>query len=58
MLNTASPSLNWQLYDYYLDPAGAYFGAKKANEPVSRRHFGCSALGTPPPATSRNQIPR
>jgi exo-1,4-beta-D-glucosaminidase len=34
MLNTAWPSLNWQLYDYYLDPAGAYFGAKKANEPV------------------------
>ena len=34
MLNTAWPSLNWHLYDYYLDPAGAYFGAKKANEPV------------------------
>jgi exo-1,4-beta-D-glucosaminidase len=34
MLNTAWPSLNWHLYDYYLDPAGAYFGAKKANQPV------------------------
>lgn len=34
MLNTAWPSLNWHLYDYYLDPAGAYFGAKKANEHV------------------------
>ncbi len=34
MLNTAWPSLNWHLYDHYLDPAGAYFGAKKANEPV------------------------
>jgi exo-1,4-beta-D-glucosaminidase len=34
MLNTAWPSLNWHLYDYYLDPAGAYFGAKKANAPV------------------------
>jgi exo-1,4-beta-D-glucosaminidase len=34
MLNTAWPSLNWHLYDYYLDPAGAYFGAKKANEPL------------------------
>jgi exo-1,4-beta-D-glucosaminidase len=32
MLNTAWPSLNWHLYDYFLDPAGAYFGAKKANE--------------------------
>ncbi|KAL4875243.1 glycoside hydrolase superfamily [Aspergillus karnatakaensis] len=28
MLNTAWPSLHWQLFDYYLRPAGAYFGAK------------------------------
>ncbi|WP_216095257.1 hypothetical protein, partial [Listeria monocytogenes] len=28
------PSLHWHLYDYYMNPAGAYFGAKKANEPV------------------------
>ncbi len=34
MLNGAWPSLHWNLYDYYLNPAGAYFGAKKANEPV------------------------
>jgi exo-1,4-beta-D-glucosaminidase len=34
MLNNAWPSLHWHLYDYYLNPAGAYFGAKKANEPV------------------------
>jgi len=34
MFNSAWPSLNWQLYDWYLDPAGAYFGAKKANEPL------------------------
>lgn len=34
MLNSAWPSLGWHLYDYYLDPAGAYFGAKKANEPL------------------------
>ncbi|MFC0549368.1 glycoside hydrolase family 2 protein [Planotetraspora thailandica] len=32
MLNNAWPSLNWHLYDYYLNPAGSYFGAKKANE--------------------------
>ena len=32
MLNNAWPSLHWHLYDYYLNPAGAYFGAKKANE--------------------------
>ncbi|MDO1528762.1 glycoside hydrolase family 2 TIM barrel-domain containing protein [Fulvimonas sp. R45] len=34
MLNNAWPSLHWHLYDYYLNPAGAYFGARKANEPV------------------------
>jgi exo-1,4-beta-D-glucosaminidase len=34
MLNSAWPSLNWQLWDHYLDPSGAYFGTKKANEPL------------------------
>ncbi len=34
MLNNAWPSLIWHLYDYYLMPAGGYFGAKKACEPV------------------------
>jgi exo-1,4-beta-D-glucosaminidase len=34
MLNNAWPSLHWHLYDYFLNPAGAYFGAKMANEPV------------------------
>lgn len=34
MLNNAWPSLHWHLFDYYLNPAGAYFGAKKANEPL------------------------
>ena len=34
MLNNAWPSLHWHLYDYYMNPAGAYFGAKKGNEPV------------------------
>ncbi len=32
MLNNAWPSLIWHLYDYYLQPAGGYFGAKKACE--------------------------
>jgi exo-1,4-beta-D-glucosaminidase len=32
MLNNAWPSLIWHLYDYYLVPAGGYFGAKKATE--------------------------
>jgi exo-1,4-beta-D-glucosaminidase len=34
MLNNAWPSLIWHLYDYYLTPAGGYFGTKKACEMV------------------------
>jgi len=34
MLNNAWPSLYWHLYDYYLQPAGGYFGTKKACEPL------------------------
>lgn len=34
MLNNSWPSLIWHLYDYYLVPAGGYFGTKKALEPV------------------------
>jgi len=34
MLNNAWPSMIWHLYDYYLRPAGSYFGAKKACEPL------------------------
>jgi exo-1,4-beta-D-glucosaminidase len=32
MLNNAWPSVIWHLYDYFLQPAGGYFGAKKALE--------------------------
>jgi exo-1,4-beta-D-glucosaminidase len=32
--NSAWPSLIWQHYDYSLRPSGAYFGAKKACEPL------------------------
>ncbi|MFZ0478031.1 MAG: sugar-binding domain-containing protein, partial [Terriglobales bacterium] len=32
MLNNAWPSVIWHLYDYYLVPAGAYFGSQKACE--------------------------
>lgn len=28
MLNSAWPSLHWQLFDYFLNPMGAYFGTK------------------------------
>ena len=34
MLNNAWPSLIWHIYDYNMQPAGGYFGTKKANEPV------------------------
>jgi exo-1,4-beta-D-glucosaminidase len=34
MLNNAWPSLIWHLYDYYLMPAGGYFGTRKACEPI------------------------
>jgi len=34
MLNNAWPSMIWHLYDFYLRPAGGYFGAKRALEPL------------------------
>ncbi len=34
MSHPAWPSFVWQTYDYYLDPTAAYFGAKKASEPL------------------------
>jgi exo-1,4-beta-D-glucosaminidase len=34
MMNNAWPSTIWHLYDYYLQPAGGYFGTKKACEPL------------------------
>ena len=34
MSHPAWPSLVWQTYDYYLEPTAAYFGCKKACEPL------------------------
>ena len=34
MSHPAYPSFVWQTYDYYYDPTGAYWGAKKACEPL------------------------
>ena len=34
MLNSAWPSIYWQLYDYYGVPAAAYYGTKKGCEPI------------------------
>jgi exo-1,4-beta-D-glucosaminidase len=33
-LNSPWPSLIWQLYDYYMNPTGVFFGTKKACEPL------------------------
>ena len=33
MLNSSWPEMYWQLYDYYLNPNGAYYGAQKASQP-------------------------
>lgn len=33
MLNSAWPSMYWQLYDYYLIPTAAYYSVKKSNLP-------------------------
>ncbi|MBA4848924.1 glycosyl hydrolase 2 galactose-binding domain-containing protein [Emticicia sp. BO119] len=35
MLNSPWPEFYWQLYDYYLMPTGAYYGTKKAAQPVN-----------------------
>jgi exo-1,4-beta-D-glucosaminidase len=34
MLSNPWPSLIWHTYDYYLYPAGTYFGMKKSMEPL------------------------
>ena len=34
MTHPAWPSMVWQTYDYYFEPTAAYFGSKKANEPL------------------------
>jgi exo-1,4-beta-D-glucosaminidase len=39
MLNNAWPAIIWHLYDYYLRPAGGYFGTKKACEPLHIQYF-------------------
>lgn len=34
MLNSARPSVYWQLYDYYLQPNAAYYAVKRGNAPI------------------------
>ncbi len=35
MLNSPWPEFYWQLYDYYLMPTGAYYGTRKAAQPLN-----------------------
>jgi exo-1,4-beta-D-glucosaminidase len=45
MLNAAWPKMYWQLYDWYLMPTGAFYGAKKACEPQQLvYHYGEKAV--------------
>ena len=45
MLNSAWPSLYWQLYDYYLMPTSGYYAVKKANEPAQLiYHYGENSI--------------
>jgi len=45
MYNSAWPSLYWQLYDYYLTPNGAFYGARKACEPLHIQYsYGDSSI--------------
>jgi hypothetical protein len=34
MSHACWPSMVWQTYDYYFEPTGGYFGARKASEPL------------------------
>lgn len=34
MLNNGWPQMVWHLYDWYLAAGGAYYGVKKATEPI------------------------
>jgi exo-1,4-beta-D-glucosaminidase len=35
MLNSAWPEMYWQLYDHYLVPNGAFYGARDASRPIN-----------------------
>ena len=35
MFNSAWPEMFWQFFDYYLMPTGAFYGAKKGNQPLN-----------------------
>ena len=64
MSHSCWPSMTWMCYDYYFEPTAAFFGSKKACEPV---HIQWNAqtrnvevinngVGTKPSLTARRQI--
>jgi exo-1,4-beta-D-glucosaminidase len=57
MLNNSWPSLIWHLYDYYLVPAGGYFGTKKAMQPVHVQ-YGYDDHSVAVVNDTRNAVPR
>lgn len=45
MLNSAWPEFYWQLYDYFLMPNGAFYGAKKGCQPLNIvYHYGENSI--------------
>jgi len=45
MLNAAWPKMDWQLYDWFLMPTGAFYGVKKACEPLQLvYHYGDASI--------------
>ncbi len=45
MLNGAWPKFYWQLYDYFLMPNGAFYGARKGSQPLNVvYHYGEKAV--------------
>lgn len=45
MLNAAWPKMYWQLYDWFLMPTGAFYGVKKACEPLQLvYHYGDASI--------------
>ncbi len=45
MLNAAWPKMYWQLYDWFLMPTGAFYGIKKACEPLQLvYHYGDASV--------------
>lgn len=47
MLNSAWPEMYWQLYDYFLMPNGAFYGAKIGCQPLNiLYHYGQNAIYT------------